>query len=77
MSKKNKTVDDFVLETLKKKPANTYDLRKKSVFSPSGSVSRLRKKGHNIETVEKSIVDDFGIKRKRVAEYHLKGGDDE
>lgn len=77
MSKKNKTADDFVLEYLKKKPANTYDLRKKGVFSPAGSISRLKKKGHKIIKKLKSIIDDFGIKRHRVAEYHLKGGDDE
>lgn len=73
MSKSNKTVDDYVLEELKKKPATTHDLRKKGVFSPAGSIRRLREQGHNIETKKKSIVDDFGIKRHRVAEYHLKG----
>ena len=73
MSKTYKTVDDYVLDALKKKPVTTYDLRKQGVFTPSGSISRLRKRGHHIETKRKSIVDDFGIKRHRVAEYRLKG----
>lgn len=73
MSKTTKTVDDYVLNALKKKPASTYDLRKLGIFSPSGSISRLRRQGHHIETRRKSIVDDFGIKRHRVAEYCLKG----
>jgi predicted ATPase len=30
-----------------------------------------------VETVQKSLVDDLGIRRYRVAEYHLKGADDE
>jgi len=77
MSKSKKTSDDRVLETLKKKPTNTYEFRKSGVFSPSGSVARLRRKGHEIETVERSLVDDFGVRRYRVAEYHLKGADDE
>jgi hypothetical protein len=77
MSKPKKTSDDYVLESLQKNPTNTYEFRKSGVFSPSGSVSRLRRKGHEIETVKKSLVDDFGIRRNRVAEYHLKGADDE
>jgi hypothetical protein len=77
MSKSKKTSDDHVLETLKKKPTNTYEFRKSGVFTPSGSVARLRQIGHEIETVNKSLVDDFGVRRYRVAEYHLKGADDE
>lgn len=73
MSKTYQTADDYVLDALKKKPVTTYDLRKLGVFSPSGSISRLRRQGHHIETKRKSIVDDFGIKRHRVAEYRLKG----
>jgi predicted ATPase len=30
-----------------------------------------------VETVKKSLVEDFGVRRYRVAEYHLKGADDE
>ena len=73
MSKTNNTADDYVLNALKKKPITTYDFRKQGVCSPAGSISRLRKQGHHIETKRKSIVDDFGIKRHRVAEYRLKG----
>ncbi len=73
MIKTNKTADDYVLNALKRKPVTTYDLRRQGVFSPAGSISRLRKQGHPIETKRKSIVDDFGIKRHRVAEYRLKG----
>ncbi|CAN8140154.1 hypothetical protein THIOSC15_2070012 [uncultured Thiomicrorhabdus sp.] len=71
---KNKTADDYVLEALQERAYNTYQLRNKGVFSPAGSVDRLRKAGYDIETKKVTIKDRFRITHYRVAEYHLKGG---
>lgn len=64
---------DRIIKALKRRPHNSYELRKLGCYQCPTRIIELRRAGYDISTERVSIWDDEGYKHNGIALYALHG----
>jgi hypothetical protein len=65
-----------VINLLNRNPTaqvSTFELRRHGIASPSQAISKLKRRGADIERQLRPATDEAGVMHDRVAHYSLKG----